>query len=229
MAHRGNKAKRALGLHPRNLHRGRYDFAALCRSCPALEPFLCANPRGDRTVDFADPAAVRMLNRALLAHFYRIEFWQIPETYLCPPIPGRADYIHHGADLLAELTPKGKVPRGRRVRVLDTGTGANCIYPILGSCSYGWRFIGSDIDPVSIEVAATIVAANPVLSGQIELRLQADARRFFRGVLRPDEPVDLTLCNPPFHASAKEAAAGTRRKWRNLGREGSRAELNFGG
>jgi 23S rRNA (adenine1618-N6)-methyltransferase len=39
------------------------------------------------------------------------------------------------------------------------------------------------------------------------------------------------LCNPPFHASAAEAAAGSQRKRQNLGLEGrdNKAELNFGG
>ncbi len=223
------------GLHPRNPHRGRYDLTALCRSCPELESFLRPSPRGDRTIDFADPAAVRMLNRALLAHHYQVSFWDIPATYLCPPIPGRADYIHHVADLLARSQADGLPPRGRQVRVLDIGTGANCIYPILGQRSYGWRFVATDIDPVSVAVARQIVAANPPLKGQIELRQQPEPERIFSGIIRPGETFDLSLCNPPFHASAKEAAAGTRRKWQNLGRSGRRpgkgdaGALNFGG
>ncbi|WP_213976832.1 RlmF-related methyltransferase, partial [Serratia marcescens] len=79
------------GLHPRNRHRSRYDFPALIASCPALAPFVKPNAWGDVSVDFADPAAVKMLNRALLQHFYGIEHWDIPADYLCPPIPGRAD------------------------------------------------------------------------------------------------------------------------------------------
>ena len=89
------------GLHPRNPHRERYDFGALVQSCPELAAFVIQNPYQDTSIDFFNPDAVKMLNRALLKHFYNIESWDIPPGYLCPPMPGRADYIHHAADLLA--------------------------------------------------------------------------------------------------------------------------------
>src|SRR2546426_285023 len=89
------------GLHPRNPHRARYDFAELCRSSPALAPFVGHNNYGGESIDFANPAAVKALNQALLKKFYGVAQWDIPAGYLCPPIPGRADYLHHVADLLA--------------------------------------------------------------------------------------------------------------------------------
>jgi len=104
---------------------------------------------------------VRCLNQALLAQTYQIKHWMIPVGYLCPPIPGRADYIHYVADLLAGA---GKVPTGKQVGVLDIGTGANCIYPIIGSQSYGWKFLATDIDPVSVKTACLFVESNPCLS-----------------------------------------------------------------
>ena len=153
-------AERSETLHPRNLHQGRYDFAALCACCPELQVHLQPNPAGDQTINFSDASAVLSLNQALLAHYYQVKHWQIPSGYLCPPIPGRADYIHYLADLLARGN-HGEVPLGKGVRVLDVGTGANCIYPIIGSQSYGWKFVGTDIDPVSIKTARAIVGANP--------------------------------------------------------------------
>src|SRR5688572_21763289 len=116
-------------MHPRNRHQARYDFAPLIRTSPELAVFVRPNPYGDESIDFADPAAVTALNRALLKHFYGISYWQIPPGYLCPPIPGRADYIHHVADLLA-TSHHGSIPHGASVAVLDIGVGANCIYPI---------------------------------------------------------------------------------------------------
>ncbi|MCP5854081.1 RlmF-related methyltransferase, partial [Klebsiella pneumoniae] len=83
----------------------------------------------------------------------------IPADYLCPPIPGRADYIHVAADLLAEDNA-GEVPKGAQVRALDIGVGVNCIYPLLGHSDYRWRFLGSDIDPVALASAKAIVQAN---------------------------------------------------------------------
>lgn len=216
-------------LHPRNRHRERYDFTQLVRSCPELVPFVAINAYGDASIDFADPTAVRTLNRALLAHFYGVTHWEIPANYLCPPVPGRADYIHYLADLLASCNAR-VIPRGCEVRALDIGTGANCIYPILGSREYGWRFLGSDIDPAALASALKVVQGNPGLAEVIELRLQTSPARILRGLLREGETFDLTLCNPPFHASPEEARAGSQRKWRNLGKGAAGAPLlNFGG
>lgn len=215
------------GLHPRNRHQAPYDFAALCLRTPELQPFVFVNPYGASTIDFADPAAVKALNKALLALHYGIQHWDLPAGYLCPPIPGRVDYLHRVADLLAESA--GKVPTGKGVRVLDIGVGANCIYPLLGAREYGWRFVGSDIDPVSVK-AASLLANSNGLGSQIECRLQGRAGDIFQGIVAPRERFALTLCNPPFHASLAEASKGTERKLRNLGKEvKDKPVLNFGG
>ncbi len=158
-------------LHPRNKHHGRYNLKELTDSCPDLTPFVILNDYDDETIDFANPVAVKMLNKALLQHYYKIENWDIPENYLCPPIPGRADYIHHIADLLA-TSNQGEIPKGNLIKCLDIGVGANCVYPIIGRQEYGWNFIGSDIDPVSIQSATEIVNANPNLKSGIKFRLQ---------------------------------------------------------
>ncbi|EOD55810.1 23S rRNA (adenine(1618)-N(6))-methyltransferase RlmF [Aeromonas molluscorum] len=217
------------GLHPRNRHHAPYDLAALCLRTPELTPFVFTNDHGTRTLDFADPAAVKALNKALLALHYGIRHWDLPAGYLCPPIPGRVDYLHHVADLISEGE---EAPRtGKGVRVLDIGVGANCIYPLLGCREYGWRFVGADIDPVSVK-AANLLALSNGLGKQIECRLQTDARRVFHGIIGPRDRFTLTLCNPPFHSSLAEASEGTRRKLRNLGKAESDSKppvLNFGG
>ena len=217
-------------LHPRNRHQGRYDFPALINCCPELGAFVISNPHGKPSIDFANPVAVRVFNRALLHSLYGIQHWQIAEGYLCPPIPGRADYLHGLADLLATDTD-GDIPRGPNVRVLDVGVGANCIYPLLGHSDYGWRFAGSDIDAQALASAQAIIDANQ-LGQVIELRQQLNRGQIFAGLLQADERFDLTLCNPPFHASAAEASSGSRRKWKNLGKlapERTLPDLNFGG
>src|SRR5690606_7849828 len=137
---------------------------------------------------------------------YGIAHWDLPAGYLCPPIPGRVDYLHRVADLLAESA--GSVPTGKGVRVLDIGVGANCIYPLLGAREYGWRFVGSDIDPVSVKAAALLAKSNG-LGGQIECRHQGNAKHVFRGIISPQERFALTLCNPPFHGSLDEASKGS--------------------
>lgn len=232
-----NSRRQKQELHPLNPHRDRYDFSALMETSPSLALFVHRTAYGEASIDFADPAAVKALNRALLAHFYGVSSWDIPDGYLCPPIPGRADYLYYLADLLASVN-HGKVPQGAGVQVLDVGVGANCIYPIIGHRTFGWRFVGADIDPVSLASAEQIVMTNPVLAGGIECRLQPEPNHFFKGVIRPTDLFDLTLCNPPFHASFDEAASGSLRKLRNLNSKKERnaqrpnldkAELNFGG
>ncbi len=218
-------------MHPRNRHQERYDFAQLTRAWPSLKSFLVRTPEGSTSVDFSDPAALRALNRALLQSQYGIAGWQFPDGYLCPPIPGRADYLHGLADLLAESND-GVIPRGTAIRALDVGTGASCIYPLLGRVEYGWQFVGSEIDGAALGSATAIVAANPHLQGDIELRQQADARSMLKGVIGAAERFDLTLCNPPFHTSAAAAAQVSVGKWLKLDRGGTargRPERNFGG
>jgi 23S rRNA (adenine1618-N6)-methyltransferase len=211
------------GLHPRSLHRNRYNFKQLIAESPELASFVSVNAYGDESVDFSSPGAVRALNRALLVHYYGIRGWDIPPQYLCPPIPGRADYLHYLADL-----PGLSNKPASDVRVLDIGTGANCIYPLIGHRVYGWKFVGSDIDPAALANAQGILNVNPGLNEAIELRLQTSRGKFFAGVVRSDEVFDLVMCNPPFHSSLAEARSGTQRKWKNLGKKPA-SSLNFGG
>ena len=216
-------------LHPRNRHRGRYDFKTLTAACPELAKFVAPNDYGDESVDFSDPQAVKTLNKALLKFFYDVDFWEIPDNYLCPPIPGRADYIHHIADLLAAAND-GKIPTGKQINCLDIGVGANCVYPIIGSQEYGWSFVGSDIDAVSMAAANKIVENNPLLKVAVECRLQTKPKNIFRGIIGKDELFDLTICNPPFHASSAESESGTLRKLSNLkNRKTTKIARNFGG
>lgn len=217
-------------LHPRNRHQGRYDFAQLIKGTPELGGFLILNPYGKQSIDFADPAAVRVFNRALLKSFYGIKHWDIPANYLCPPVPGRADYVHFLADLLGEENA-ATIPRGASIHALDVGVGANCIYPLIGHSDYGWQFLGSDIDAKALAAAKTIVQANG-LQKAITFRQQANPKHIFSGLLEGAERFDVTLCNPPFHASLDEAQRGSQRKWRALGKADPARKLpvlNFGG
>lgn len=217
-------------LHPRNDHQGRYDFSQLIVAAPALSAFVAPNKYGDLSVDFNNPLAVVALNQALLASQYGVGFWHLPAQYLCPPIPGRADYMHYVADLLAEDQPQGLPPTGPKVTILDVGIGASAIYPLLGQALYGWRFVGTDIDPVSVANVKSIVAGNPHLHGQIEARLQPDQTQRLVGVIAAGERFAASVCNPPFHASAAAAAEGSKRKLKNLkGKPVAKAKLNFGG
>lgn len=221
-------------LHPRNRHRARYDFDQLIQASSALAPYVKLNKYGDASIDFSNAQAVKVLNQSLLKQFYGVLVWDIPKQYLCPPIPGRADYLHYIADLLSAGNA-GEIPKGQSVRVLDIGVGANLIYPLIGTREYGWQFVGADIDAKALDNAQQIVDAN-ALSGDIELRLQTSPASIFQGMIKQGEKFALTMCNPPFHGSLEEAQAGTARKWRGLGKHLTKRVpnekspmLNFGG
>jgi 23S rRNA (adenine1618-N6)-methyltransferase len=214
-------------LHPRNKHRQRYNFPELINDSPQLAVYVAPNSYGDLSVDFKNSQAVKALNRALLKFFYKVDLWDIPEGYLCPPIPGRADYIHYVADLLA-ADNSNVIPTGKTIKVLDIGVGANCIYPLIGHHEYGWNFVGSDIDHIAVNSAKNMVEANK-LGKAITIRKQSSSSDIFHGIIKPGEKFNATICNPPFHASMQEAMKGTSRKWKNLGHKQPSAALNFGG
>ncbi len=217
MAHERDKKEL---LHPRNRHADGYDFDALIEAHEPLKGYVAPNKYGVRSINFFDTQAVKALNCALLKCYYDIEWWDIPVNSLTPPIPGRADHIHNLADLVGAGS----------VHCLDIGVGANCIYPIIGRAEYGWEFVGSDISDRSLSSAAKIVEQNNLLRGHVELRKQSNSSNIFKGIIRPDDHFDLTMCNPPFHSSAQSAARGTNRKLRGLGASQKyRGSLNFGG
>tara|TARA_B100001094_G_scaffold332163_1_gene403103 strand:- start:552 stop:1487 length:936 start_codon:yes stop_codon:yes gene_type:complete len=212
-------------LHPNNKNRELYDLLALVKEIPKLEKYVKKNKDGEKTIDFSDPISVKLLNKALLSYYYDVKFWKFPDTNLCPPIPGRADYIHHISDLLKDSMRKGKI-----INCLDIGVGASCIYPIIGITEYHWNFIASDIDRKSIATAKKIISSNPNLKGKVDFRFQYDSNKIFEGIIKEDDIIDVTICNPPFHASKKEALVEQRKKVRNLtGEYHQNPKLNFSG
>ena len=230
---KGNKVKTEANpktrLHPRNPHNGPYYLDQLVKLVPELEEYLTLNVRGEQTVKFAEPEAVLFLNKALLIAHYDIKYWEIPEGFLCPPVPGRADYIHYMADLLAGSNI-GKQPNGEKITCFDIGVGANCIYPLIGTHTYGWNFIGSDTDTRAKKAATEIVENNKRLKGKVEIKLQPLMKDILYGIIDHDSKIDLTVCNPPFHASKEAARESSLRKQSNLQKkEVKDSVLNFGG
>ncbi len=212
-------------FHVRNKHQGFYDFDRLTGILPELSPYVSTNKVGKLNIDFANPVAVKLLNKALLFSQYPLVFWEIPKNYLVPPIPSRAEYIHQIADLLSNENAHRSF---KNVNILDIGTGANCIYPIIGYLEYGWNFVGSEIDLRAIEAAKLNIEKNTILKSGIEIRIQEDQKNILKGVIKKEDFFDCTICNPPFHGSLEEAREGTLRKLKNL-KEKNEIILNFGG
>jgi 23S rRNA (adenine1618-N6)-methyltransferase len=216
-------------LHERNRHRSGYDLDTLISVVPGLKSHVKTTPSGEQSINWSSPQAVLLLNKALILKYYKIENWSIPKGFLCPPVPGRADYIHYLADLLASVN-NDKIPKGRSVRVLDLGVGANCIFPIVGVAEYGWRFVGAETNPTALKSAKGIAAFNTNLSRNVEIRMQKQADSYLHNIIRPNDFFDALVCNPPFYKDTEEANNHALRKLNNLNkRKGSKKVLNFGG
>jgi len=192
-------------VHKNNLHNTNYNLEELSIAYPPLNEFIFTNKYDTKTIDFANAEAVKSLNTALLKKHYNIDFWVFSDENLCPPIPSRVDYIHH----LSDLT------KSKNIKVLDIGTGATCIYPLLGNAVYNWHFVGTDIDEKSIANAQVIIAKNK-LGKLIELRLQSDKNNILNGIVLADDQFTFSMCNPPFYKSKEDALQANSRKLKNL-------------
>ena len=223
-----NPTERAKGLHKKNMHAEGYDFNALLNSDPDLSTFLLEGQKGQTRIDFSSPEAVKALNRALLKTYYGVKHWDIPPGALCPPVPGRLDYLLYMADLLHDDSWSVRTGR-QRVNVLDIGTGASIIYPIIGSQAQHWNFVGSEICPSSVQWAKMLLSVNPQLKKSIDVRLQPNENQFFKNIVRKQEKFTFSICNPPFYASAGEAAAANALKWKKLGLSEKSFGRNYGG
>jgi 23S rRNA (adenine1618-N6)-methyltransferase len=220
--------EKSKGLHKKNIHNQPYDFKKLIETQPDLKKYIIINKYQNESIDFSDQKSVMALNQALLAHFYNIKSWSIPTGHLCPPIPGRADYIHYISDLL-DLSKENKG--------LDIGTGTGCIYPVLGVSLYNMKFVATDIDKKSLAYSKEIINSNISLQDNIELRQQSNSSHIFKNIINPDDSFDFTICNPPFHTSLEEANKGSQRKRKNLNKNKEKKnhklntseDLNFGG
>eukprot|EP00752_Nemacystus_decipiens_P014801 g13176.t2 len=110
-------------------------------------------------------------------------------------------------------------PKGRSsCRGIDVGTGASCIYPLLGAKVAGWSFLATEIDGVSAEWAEKNVRSNG-LQDQITVRLVPPASDgnddddddddtpgpLLTALRDEDGKFDFSMTNPPFFESTEEA------------------------
>lgn len=203
-------------MHPKNPFKKEYDLDELIKHNAELDNFVFVNNFGNLTIPFANKQAVKALNSALLKSNYGIE-WDIPKYNLCPPVPGRLDYLLHVSDLVNK----------ENVKLLDIGTGANLIYPILGTCHFKWKCTASEIEYASLKNAQIIIDNNDELKG-IELRKQTVTNNILVNIIKEDDNFDVVVCNPPFFKNEMDAYDKNQRKVKNLKLEEDET-LNFGG
>jgi 23S rRNA (adenine1618-N6)-methyltransferase len=204
-------------VHPKNPFAQDYDFDFLTQHFHNLKEYVFVNEYGNKTITFSDHRAVKALNAGLLKAHFGLDYWDIPEHNLCPPIPGRLDYLLH----IADLVPKPEL------RLLDIGTGANLIYPILATCHFNWDCTATEVDRDALKNAQKIIDGNKKLQ-DIELRGQSFKSSILEHIIQPEDYFDVVVCNPPFFKNRSDAQRKNARKVRNLQLQEEKT-LNFGG
>jgi 23S rRNA (adenine1618-N6)-methyltransferase len=176
---------------------------------------VAANPspsvKANGQLDFTDPATVMQLTKTLLWLDFALQL-DLPDDRLCPPVPNRHNYILWLKGLLDSSTYEEPVT-ARKLSGLDVGTGASCIYPLLGCAQRPWFFVGTDIDGKSLSYAKKNVALN-----NLQNRIRVLARRPDDSLLPLDdldvESIDFVMTNPPFYESEQEMAKSAEKKSR---------------
>ncbi|KAH0482709.1 MAG: uncharacterized protein KVP18_002543 [Porospora cf. gigantea A] len=191
------------------------DYDVLGARYPELRPFIFKADHGGTSVGRGeDPEAVRVLTKVSLQYQHGIE-WPFPagSRYMIPPVPSREVYVRIVNDLITgsggiwadaaaiiERHGESPPPSADPVTGLDIGVGASAIYSLLGAKLYGWRMVGTDIDAQSLQVAQTLIDANPDCN--VHTSLSPNPHCFFPEDTQ--ENFTFSMCNPPFYASGKD-------------------------
>uniref|UniRef100_A0AAV1TYH4 U6 small nuclear RNA (adenine-(43)-N(6))-methyltransferase n=1 Tax=Peronospora matthiolae TaxID=2874970 RepID=A0AAV1TYH4_9STRA len=204
--------------HDRNRYKHKApDFYALGQQYAEFRHYLRnvddVNCRASLAWD--DPFAVRELTKTLLLHDFGLH-WEIPINRLCPPLPNRLNYLHWIEDLLRQADWSKFVGQEQDLKTtavneeivsgIDVGTGANCIYALLGATMNKWRFIATEIDAESFACAKENVSRN-----HLEAFITVKRTHTNRLLAEPLEGEPLghkfhfVMCNPPFFDNMDEA------------------------
>lgn len=221
------------------------EFRHLSKEDPKFAAALRAASK-DGFIDFQDETFVQYVtqyhlsktanhltyHRQLAKTILKVDFnltLTLPPDRLCPAVPVRWNYVRWLQDLLdtsapwTDLTAISLAPvpvpdPARRVRGLDIGVGASCIYGLLACATRPrWEVCGTDIDAASLAAAQANVTANGLVD-RILLRRQPDPTAalvpfdLLPWPATPADPLDFVMTNPPFYASAEDMAACNARK-----------------
>uniref|UniRef100_A0A2D4NEX4 U6 small nuclear RNA (adenine-(43)-N(6))-methyltransferase n=2 Tax=Micrurus spixii TaxID=129469 RepID=A0A2D4NEX4_9SAUR len=193
-------------MHERNRYKNNPpDFAFLASKYPEFKQHVQINLLGRVSLNFKDPQAVRALTCTLLKEDFGLQI-DIPIERLIPTVPLRLNYIHWVEDLIAQQdatttnTAKDSITWG-----IDIGTGASCIYPLLGATLNGWYFIATEVDDMCFSYAKKNVEQNN-LSDLIKV-VKVPQKTLLLDALEEECDViyDFCMCNPPFFANQLEA------------------------
>nr|XP_018999717.1 uncharacterized protein I203_07602 [Kwoniella mangroviensis CBS 8507]OCF63178.1 hypothetical protein I203_07602 [Kwoniella mangroviensis CBS 8507] len=194
------------------MHRGnpylskKPDFARLASRFPDFAQYVTVFEEGFASIDFQDPSALRSLTKCLLKEDWDLDV-DLREDRLCPTITNRLDYLLYVLDLEPYLPSSSS---SKPIRVLDTGTGATAIYPILlHRLRPNAKITATELDQVSHEHSLSVLTQNSIPTSSIDV-LRAPSSGPILFPILDDEVLewDLTICNPPFFGSEEEIREG---------------------
>ncbi|XP_061136201.1 RNA N6-adenosine-methyltransferase mettl16 [Syngnathus typhle] len=184
-------------MHPRNRYKDKPpDFAYLASKYPEFQEHVHTNLSGRAVVNFKEPEAVRALTCTLLKEDFGLSI-EIPLERLIPTVPLRLNYIHWVEDLVDG--------QKQRRRGIDIGTGASCIYPLLGATMNSWFFLATEVDDICFDYATRNVKQNH-LSDLVKV-VKVPQKTLLMDALKEETEIvyDFCMCNPPFFANQLEA------------------------
>uniref|UniRef100_A0A0N5ABN3 U6 small nuclear RNA (adenine-(43)-N(6))-methyltransferase n=1 Tax=Syphacia muris TaxID=451379 RepID=A0A0N5ABN3_9BILA len=181
------------GMHPRNPYRDKPpDFSSLARKHAEFRSHCYVAPNGKLLLNFRSSDAVRALTKILLQEDFGLNV-ELPSDCLVPRVPQRLNYVLFIDDLIKMNKLKDDIIG------IDIGTGASCIYALLGAKNFKWHFVATETDALAVEVASKNVAQNS-LEEYIDV-VAVDKDRLIKDIVRehPSSQFTFCMCNPPFY------------------------------
>lgn len=166
------------------------NFEELSKLYPEFGKFVFKNKYNTYSINWKCKYAQKELCRTLLHHDFGVEYWDIPDGFLIPSLTSRCNYIHWIDDILGRHW-------GTNIKGLDIGTGANCIYPLVGNKTYKWKFLATDINPDALLIANKIISMNN-LNDSIQLLEQFNSDCIFKNIIHERDYFHFSMCNPPY-------------------------------
>ena len=179
------------------------NFNHLGQKYPSFSPYVKKTKYNTYTIDWKNGEAVRELTKCLLNKDFGIQYYELPNNYLIPTLPSRLNYILY-LKKLYNIFGIGAKSKNTHY-VFDVGTGANLVYPILGSKMFNWNFVCSEINNNSIKIANNIIQGNNIDPKKIVIIKQNDSTKIFDGILDnfqkflQKNKFIFSMCNPPYY------------------------------
>ncbi len=168
------------------------DFKFLSEEFPEFKKHVYINKYGGYSINWKNPNSIKELVKTILNKFFNITYYEIPENFLIPTLTSRYNYLNYINKLFTKLEIENK-----EKILIDIGTGANLIYPLLGYKLYNWKFIASEINEDAINIGKKIIKENN-LEKEILIIKQNDSKKIFENIINFNNKYLCSICNPPF-------------------------------